>query len=386
MRRLIGARVDDDSGAARALAQRCVHLPLVLGIAAELAAARPASTLTSLLAELADEQRNLDLFDAGADERTAVRAFFSWSYRHLPADAALLFRLLGLHPGHDLTIESAAALVDQCLEETQRLVNILVRAHLVEPATPGRFRMHDLLRAYATERAADEDAGLRRAALTRLFDHYLVRTATAMDSLFLAEQHRRPRVSTSAACGDTVAFSGAAQAKTWLEAERPNLVAVVGQAATLGRTSHATGLAAILSRYLDTGAHYSDAFTIHRHALAAAREEGDRGSEARALNDLGTVHWQRGHNSDALDHYGRAVRLYKELSDDASEAETLDNIANAYRRWGHYAEALEHHQRALGIRQRVGDRLGEAETLDNLGIVYRRWVAMPRRSSTTSGP
>ena len=85
---LIGARVDADPAAADALAARCARLPLALRVAAELAAARPAASLAELAGELADQQRRLDLLDAGGDPRTGVRAVFSWSYRHLDADAA----------------------------------------------------------------------------------------------------------------------------------------------------------------------------------------------------------------------------------------------------------------------------------------------------------
>ena len=66
--------------------------------------ARPAVRLAELVGELADQQRRLDLLDAGGDPRTAVRAVFSWSYRHLDADAARAFRLVGLHPGPDWTL------------------------------------------------------------------------------------------------------------------------------------------------------------------------------------------------------------------------------------------------------------------------------------------
>ena len=79
-------------------------------MAAELAAARPAVRWPDLVGELADQQRRLDLLDAGGDPRTAVRAVFSWSYRHLDADAARAFRLAGLHPGPDLEPYAAAAL------------------------------------------------------------------------------------------------------------------------------------------------------------------------------------------------------------------------------------------------------------------------------------
>ena len=94
----------------RGAGRQCCRLPLALRVAAELAAARPAVPLAELAGELADQQRRLDLLDAGGDPRTAVRAVFSWSYRHLDPDAARAFRLLGLHPGPDLDRYAAAAL------------------------------------------------------------------------------------------------------------------------------------------------------------------------------------------------------------------------------------------------------------------------------------
>ena len=99
LRALIGARVDADPYAANALAALCARLPLALRVAAELATARPAASLAELAGELADQQQRLDLLDAGGDPRTGIRAVFSWSYRHLDAEAARLFRLVGLHPG-----------------------------------------------------------------------------------------------------------------------------------------------------------------------------------------------------------------------------------------------------------------------------------------------
>jgi transcriptional regulator with XRE-family HTH domain len=101
LRELIGRRVNDDPGAAGMLAAQCCRLPLALRVAAELAAARPDVPLAELAGELADQQQRLDLLDAGGDPRTAVRAVFSWSYRHLDPAAARAFRLAGLHPGPD---------------------------------------------------------------------------------------------------------------------------------------------------------------------------------------------------------------------------------------------------------------------------------------------
>jgi len=88
LRALIGERVNVESDEAAALAEQCARLPLALRVAAELAATHPATPLAALVAELADQQRRLELLDAGGDLHTAVRAVFSWSYQHLSAEAA----------------------------------------------------------------------------------------------------------------------------------------------------------------------------------------------------------------------------------------------------------------------------------------------------------
>ena len=95
---LIGDRAEADPAAARALAGLCARLPLALRVAAELAVGRPHAPLAELAAELASQPGRLEPLDAGGDPRAAVVTVFSWSYRHLPDDAARLFRLLGLHP------------------------------------------------------------------------------------------------------------------------------------------------------------------------------------------------------------------------------------------------------------------------------------------------
>src|SRR5262249_35578217 len=166
-------------------ATQCGRLPLALRLAAESAVASPGLSLADLAAELADQRQRLDVLDAGADQRTAVRAVFSWSVRHLDDDAARCFRLLGLHPGADFDSYAVAALTGASLNHARRLLGSLARAYLVQPTGQGRHGMHDLLRAYAAEQASDHDSEPeRRAALTRLFDYYLAAAAAAADAMF----------------------------------------------------------------------------------------------------------------------------------------------------------------------------------------------------------
>ena len=159
-------------------------------------------TVAQLAGELADEQRRLDLLDAGGDPGSAIRGVFSWSYGHLPDEEARAFRLLGLGPGPDIDAHAAAALIGTPPAQASRMLELLARTHLIHRTRPGRYGLHDLLRAYAAGLAAAQDAeGERQAALTRLFDYYLAAAAAAMDILVPAERHLRPRVSGTAGGG-----------------------------------------------------------------------------------------------------------------------------------------------------------------------------------------
>ena len=99
LRALIGARVDADPGGGRGAGRRsAAGCRWRCGWPPSSAAARPTCPWPTWLAELADQQRRLDLLDAGGDPRTAVRAVFSWSCRHLDAGAARAFRAAGPAP------------------------------------------------------------------------------------------------------------------------------------------------------------------------------------------------------------------------------------------------------------------------------------------------
>jgi tetratricopeptide (TPR) repeat protein len=365
LRELIGGRVDAEPSAAATLAGQCARLPLALRVAAELTAARPALGLARLTRELADEQRRLDLLDAGGDLRTAVRSVFSWSCRHLPANASRAFRLIGLHLGPDLDALAVAALTGCSAAEAGDVLRLLARGHLIHPTGPGRYGMHDLLRAYARQLAADEV----QSALTRLFDYYLAAAAAAMDTLVPAERGYRPSVAVPAA--PLPAVADPATARAWLDAERAVLVRAAGYAAGHGWPGHATRLSGILWRYLGTG-HYTDAVTVHGHACRAARQAGDRTAEAYALNYLGIVDYRLGHYPQADEALQRALGLFRDVGDRLGEGLALTNLASSDCRQGRYPQATRQGERALALFREIGERLGEAHALNGLGLVAWR--------------
>jgi transcriptional regulator with XRE-family HTH domain len=101
-RRLGADRVAAEPAAVDGIIERCARLPLALAIVAARAAIQPGLPLAALADELRHLHDRLDTLATG-DPGTDVRSVFSWSYQQLSRPAARLFRLLGVHPGPDLS-------------------------------------------------------------------------------------------------------------------------------------------------------------------------------------------------------------------------------------------------------------------------------------------
>jgi tetratricopeptide (TPR) repeat protein len=371
LRTLVGERVDAEPEAAAAMVERCARLPLALRIAAELIASRPTVPLHQLVVELADERGRLDRLEVAADERTAVRAVFSWSYQRLPAPVARAFRMFGLFPGIDIDLYAMAAMLGVDLGEAGLVVDVLVRAHLAQESRPGRYGTHDLLRAYAAERAREEETEPdQRVALTRLLHYYHSTVDTAVGLLFPAEQQNRSRP--PAPTGPTPDLDSVKSAQAWLDNERPNLVEAVGYSARHGLPTQTSYLARLLWRYLDLGAHYDDARTVYEHALRAAVDNEDRLGEALALQGLGHAFYRFGRYEEAANHYRQAAQIFVAVGDRDRQNVALCNLGMVYTQWGRYSDALPCYEQAITVARELGNRSGESLALAWAGLELGR--------------
>jgi tetratricopeptide (TPR) repeat protein/DNA-binding XRE family transcriptional regulator len=363
--RLGADRLAADPDAVAQIISSCAHLPLALSIIAARAAMWPDLTLTEIAADLAAHP-DLDAFTDSEDPAADVRAAFSWSYRQLDPGSARVFRLAGLHPGPGLERYAVAALTGTPVPQAARMLDVLARACMIQPAGPGRYGMHDLLRGYAREQAASQDGEAdRHTALTGLFDHYLHTATAAMDAAF-PTRRRQPTIATPA--GPVPVVTGPA-APAWLAAEQPNLVAVAAYAAEHGWPGHAIGLAATLSRYLDTTGRYPEAITMHTHACHAARLAGDRSAEASALIALGLVDGHQGRYRQATEHLERALSVYRETGDLTGQGRALNYLGLLALRQGRYQQAVGQLEQTLALYRSAGERTGEAHALSNLGVI-----------------
>jgi tetratricopeptide (TPR) repeat protein len=352
-----------DPAAAARIARRCGYLPLALSLITGHIRHTPGWTLTDH-ADRLDERNRERRLDSGVEHALSI------SYQHLPLEQQRLLRLAALHPAQDFDAYAAAALTGTDLPTAQLSLDHLRRDHLLLNTTPGRYTFHDLVRAYATIRAHDEDPPPERhAALTRLFDHYVATAAAAMNVLYPAEGHRRPTIPPAATPAPDLLDPDAAVG--WLDTERPNLVAVAAHTATHGWPRHTVGLAGTVSRYL-RGGHYTDALAVHGHAHQAARDYGDLKGQAVALNDIGVAHLRQGRPEAAADLFRQALDLFRQVPDPAGQAGVLFNLGGLAERSGRYPEAVDYLRQSLMLDREAGDRTGEALTLGGLGVALER--------------
>ena len=361
------------------LSALCARLPLALAVAAARAALPSGPTLTRLVVELHDVRSRLDALDTG-DHASSIRAVLSWSYHCLSEPAARMFRLLGLQQGPDIGVCAAASLAGIPVDQARALLIDLTRVQLLTQRSPARFAFHDLLRAYAAERAeAGEDETSQHAALRRLFDHYL-HTGIAADRLLYPA--RDPLLLDPASDGVTPErLAGHEQAVDWFEAEYEGLLAAVSQAGTAGFGGHAWKLAWALSDFMERRGYWSDWARIQRAALAAASGLGDLTGMARAHRALGSALIKLGARDDARTHLEAAHAACRQGGEQVGEARVGLDLAMLAEQDGNEPEALLHAERALSLLVKAGHRAGQGRALNSVGWYYAKMGRVQRAIS-----
>ena len=359
------ARLAGEPEAAAEIAGLCARLPLALAITAARAAARPGVPLAAFAAQLRQARERLDVLATG-DTATDVRAVLSWSCQNLDDHAARMFRLLGLHPGPDISAPAAASLAGTPLADAQAALRELTGAHLLTEHVPGRYAFHDLLRAYATEQASTTDSDTeRQPAIRRMLDHYL---HTGYAAAMLISPSRIPLTLAPARPGvSPEELADREQATTWFEAERQVLLAVTTAAASAGFDTHAWQIPWTLATFLQWQGHWSEYAATQRAALAATQRLGDLSGQASAHYILGLAVGMTGSYDEARDHMAQSLVLGQQLGDPVTQARSHEGLGWIAGRRGHYTDALEHAQLALELLRAAGHRAGQSEALNATG-------------------
>lgn len=361
-------RAQTDLTAVESITEHCGGLPLALRVSAAHAVASPGTALNDLATHLKELTDQFDTEDE--QDPFSLAAAFSFSYNALPAEAQRCFRLLALHPGLDITTNAAAALLGQPLSRARRHLHTLAEASLLGTDRHDRYRLHDLLRAYAAYRlqVAEHTAGEQDEAIIRILDFYL---QTAHN----ADRQRAPHryaVAELAATTAVVAqtFATDRDAAQWLLAERHNLAAATRLAAEHGHHHHAWRLPGTLRKVLERHNLHDDSLVLHTIALTSARAVGDSYGQASTLKDLGTVHLNLRQPTEAVRCLSEALTIARRAHHQVTEGACLHNLGRAYVALDDIDRGRDYYRQALALRREIDDQDGVGYTLHRLGMSH----------------
>ncbi len=343
----------------------CGRLPLALCDVAARAVARPGLPLGALLAEMQDERGRLDALETG-EPVTSVRMVFSWSQARLNSLALRMFRLLGMHPGPDITIPAAASLAGLPLDRAALAITELCDEHLLTEYAPGRFVLHDLLRSYSAEEAnLRESEADRRDAILRMLDHYLHAATVASGFLDPGQPETtwipsRPGVTPEK-------IDGPEQAAEWFSAEQHVLLGVIRQAAQDGYAPYSWKLPWSAGWYLRGEACWQRLAAAQEAALAVAGQHHDLAGLLMARQHLGWLKFLLGDIPVAAHHLNEALELAGQVTDGGPRALARDSHASAGLTQDRVLESMIQARQALALYCAAGDAQGEARVLYAIG-------------------
>lgn len=363
-------RVAAESEAVSYLLERCAGLPMALGIVAARAVAHPRFPLAVLAEELRETAARLDALDAG-ELNVNLRAVFSCSYDALDAEVAEVFRLLGLAPGPDISLAAAASLIAQPITRTRVLLRGLEAAHLVQQHLPGRYRMHDLIRLYAAERAHyDHSQDSRDVALKRVVDFYL-HTANAGERLLYPYSEPIELHELAPGCVPH-ALDDLTVTLAWFDNEHPCLLAAQVLAEEQGWDTAVWQLAWTLNSFHYRRGLLRDSVAVWQVALAATERLGELATQSLAHHLLGHVCSRAGKYAEALDHLRQALALAEQTNDRYRQASGHYGLAWCWAHQGDYQRAFTYATHALRLTQAQGQPEWVADALNTVGWCHAR--------------
>jgi DNA-binding SARP family transcriptional activator/tetratricopeptide (TPR) repeat protein len=359
----LAPRAAADLRAVAAVVAACGHLPLAISITASLYLRHPSWTLADLQADVRHAAEGA--LTVTAENRT-VAAAFDLSYQDLPSARQRFFRLLSLHPGVEIDTYAAASLTGVRLDEAAAQLDELHGDHLLDEPAYRRYRIHDLIRAYASNLAVTVDpAEVRAQAVGRLLDFY--QHAATRANAHLA-RHTLPAAAPVEPPVAVPELASWEQAAAWLRTERANLLACIHHTAA-GLPERMVALTAAVAGLLRTDGPLTLAAVLHQAAADTARRLGDRQAEASATHDLADVGMRTADYPGAADLLDRALDLYLALGNRCGQANALLDRGSVQWLSGDYLGAAGLLDRALDLYRRLGDSRGQANALRELGIV-----------------
>ncbi|WNI33213.1 BTAD domain-containing putative transcriptional regulator [Streptomyces sp. ITFR-6] len=362
-------RVAAEPEAAAELARLCGHLPLALRIATARLRNRPRWTLQYLAERLRDETRRLDELSSGA---RSVSATLRLSYQALDEECRNAFSTLALHPGSDMDIHAAGALLGTGARDAEDLLEMLLDVHLVQQPEIGLYTFHDLVRSFAQSLLVESAEPAESSdAVERLLCYYLTATEEACDLLYSGRRRRSTGIPPSTA--EMPDLSTAQRARTWFLREQTALLAAVTLAERKGHDRYVVCLSRNLVFQLNDLGLLEEFGELSRVAVAAAGRLQDLALLGVSLSNLGVACWKLGRLTEGLEAARKSRDVAIQLGDLHTQAHSESILGQFNSLLGDFSEALGHMETAIGHERDLDMPRAEAESLTILSTLYEQW-------------
>ncbi|BCB78218.1 hypothetical protein GCM10022251_31820 [Phytohabitans flavus] len=362
LRQIVGDRIDREVAEAAVVSALCGSLPLAIRLVGQYLASRPLWTVRALVERLRGEVPAT--IDVAAEGQT-VAATFTISYRQLADPTRRMLRLLGAHPSGGFELWTAAAIADLPVDRAQAVLDDLVESHLLWAETPGRYRMHDLVRDFARSLLSPDEAV---AATGRLLSYFVatVRWVESTITTWYPRDHDQGPAVTARP------FRDHAEGLGWLDDNSPSMAAAIEQACQLPALRRDAGRLgeALFGYHFRQGRHYS-AKRLQLRTLEAARQAGDQHMIATTQRLLAGTLLVLGDRAESLRYLKLALRRHRALGDTWAQMRVHANLTSLYRNTGPLADAVESARTAIAAAVAIGDRDSEMSARLDLGHVYR---------------
>ncbi|MFC8538550.1 BTAD domain-containing putative transcriptional regulator [Streptomyces sp. NPDC057249] len=375
--RIIGEeRVEGEAASAEALVRTVGRLPLALRIVAARLAARPHWTLASMVHRLANERHRLDELAHG---EMTMRASLSLTYNGLAPEDRGLLRLLSMARTPTLPGWLAGALLDDDRPVPSDLLEPLVDMQMldvvgVERTGGYRYQFHEIIRVYAREQLASQDAPeLRRDALVRMAGGWMYLAQEAHRKVyggdFTVLHGDAPRWAPPPSCTSDLL---AGDPLAWFDAEQGALCGMVEHAADEGLHDVSWNLATTLVTLFEVRGHYDLWEQTHVRALAAVRKAGNLRGTAAVRASLGSLYMSRNEFDMARQALSSALDVFQALDEPQGEALCRRDMALIARTSGEDDTALDLYERSLADFDQAGDVVGRAIVLTQSAHIRMR--------------
>lgn len=367
------SRVASEPESTAEMARLCGYLPLAIRVAAARLAATPQLSIRTLTIRLSDDRRRLHELRYGHQD---VRSSIGLSFDGLTVEARRLLCLLSNSDLPEVTVWCSAALLDTVIADAEETLEQLYDAQLLEVAGRdvtghARYRIHDLVRLLARERAqADGSSEDVRAAWRRLLGSWLYIVDTARYLVFGREVRDLSRTASRWTFDEDMAARLVADPGGWCDIERSSIIAMVGLAERCGMALPCWELATMAYPLFDLGRHFDDGLRLLKTALSAVENASDVRGRAAVLCRLGEVCLDRREFAEARDNLHSASRFFEQLGDVVGQAVVNIRLATLERFEDRGDVALDMSRRAAEVLREHGDHLSEAHALRSIGQIY----------------